>query len=166
MPVRLNLGCADLPLEGFINIDSSVSPHIKSDLTADVLDLSAHFSPESVDEIWAAHLIEHLYPQDVDKAVEHWKSLLRPGGTLAVVTPDYKVLSEHYLSGDISIEKLEDEFVYSYCQESHHQSIWSQERQFALFARHGFKSIKPIDRMNDPRLAYFDSLQVGTEGTK
>lgn len=164
--VRINLGCADLPIEGFINIDKSTSPHIRADLSADILDLSTHFAPESVDEICFFHGLEHIYPQDIDKAVEHWKSLLKPGGIFAVVTPDFRVLSEHYLSGDISIEKLEHDFVYSYIQEDWHKSIWDQERQFDLFARHGFKDIRPIDRLNDPRLAYSDSLQVGTEGHK
>lgn len=164
--IRLNLGCADLPIEGFINIDRSTSPHIKSDLTADILEIDKHFDLNSVDEICFFHGLEHIYPKDVDKAVEMWKSLLKPGGIFAVATPDYRVLSQHYLNGDITIEKLEDDFIYSYVQEDWHKSIWDQERQFELFARHGFKNIKPIDRLHDDRLAYKDTLQVGTEGTK
>ncbi len=164
--IKLNLGSADLYLDGYTNIDISTSDHIKADLTADVLDLSRHFTPESVDEVWAAHLVEHLAPEQVESAVEHWKSLLKSGGILAIVTPDFRVLCEHYLQGDMTIERMEDEFVYSYVQESHHQSIWDQERLFDLFSRHGFTDLKPIDRFNDPRLAYKDSLQCGVEGKK
>lgn len=164
--IRLNLGCCDLPLAGWVNIDASTSEHIKADLTADCLDLSAHFAPGSVDEVYAGHMVEHLTPEQADRAMEHWKGLLKPGGKLGIVTPDFRVLSEHYLNGDISIERMEDEFVFSYVQESHHASIWDQERQFVLFEKHGFVNIKPIDRMNDERLAYKDSLQVGTEGVK
>lgn len=164
--LRLNLGCCDLPLEGWINIDSSTTSHIKADLVADCLDLSDHFAPNSVDEIYCGHLVEHLTPEEADKAMQHWYSLLKPGGVLGIVTPDFRVLCEHYLAGDMSIERMEAEFVFSYVQESHHASTWDQARQFELFDRHGFHDIKPINRMEDERLAYKDSLQVGTEGRK
>lgn len=164
--VRLNLGCADLPIEGFINIDKSTSPHIKSDLTADILELDKHFEPESVDEICFFHGIEHMYPQDIPKTVEMWKSLLKKGGILALVTPDFKVLAESYLQGDISIDKLNDEFLYSYCQEDWHKSMHDQESLFTVLANAGFTNIKPINRLTDPRLCYHDSIQVGAEGTK
>lgn len=164
--VRLNLGCCDLPLAGWINIDSSTTEHIKADLVADCLNLSDHFAPGSVDEIYCGHLVEHLTPDEADRAMAHWYSLLKPGGKLGIMTPDFRTLSQYYLNGDISIERMENEFVFSYVQESHHASIWDQGRQFELFARHGFRNIGAIDRMSDSRAAYHDELQVGTEGIK
>lgn len=164
--IKLNLGCCDLPLEGWVNIDNSTSSHIKADLVADVLNLSPHFSPQSVDEIYAGHLIEHLYPQDADKAVDHWKSLLKPGGCLTLVTPDFRVLVEHYLAGDLSLEKMHNDFTYSYVQESHHRWLYDLETLMELLANHGFKDLSPIDRMEFPLLAYKDSLQMGVTGVK
>lgn len=164
--IRLNLGCADLPLQGWVNVDMSRSPHIKADLVADVLDLSDVIEPGSVDEIYAGHLLEHLAPTQAEEAIEHWKSLLKPGGILAIVTPDFHAVVEGYLAGDISLDRLNNEFIYSYCQESHHASMWDQTALFELFSRHSLTDIKPIDRFNDPRLAYKDSLQVGVEGKK
>lgn len=162
--VRVNLGAGDLKRIHWINVD--IDPSVKPDLVADALDLSAHFKPGTVDEITAFHCFEHLTPTQAEEAIDHWKSLLKPGGILAVVTPDFKVLCEHYLAGDLTIERLEDEFVYSYCQPSNHASIWDQERLFGLFERHGFVDLKPIDRFNDERLAYKDSLQTGVSGNK
>lgn len=162
--IRLNLGCCDLPIEGYINIDSSTSPHIKADLIADALDLSAHFKENGVDEIWAAHLLEHLYPEEADKAIKHWKSLLKGGGTLAIVVPDFDVLCQQYLEGAISLEEMNNLYIYSYQQESHHRFMYNQESLINLLARHGFRDLKIIDQHKDPRLAYGVDWQCGAEG--
>lgn len=164
--LKLNLGSADLYLDGYTNIDVSTSPHIKSDLTANVLDLSHYYKPDSIDEIWAAHLLEHLTPTEAEAAVSHWVSLLKPGGKLGLVTPDFHALAEAYLNGDISIKRMNNEFLYSYVQESHHASMWDQASLFELFDNHGLTGIVPIDRTHDPRLFYKDTLQVGVEGVK
>lgn len=164
--IRLNLGCCDLPLKGWINIDKSTSPHIKSDLTADILKLEEHFQPNSVDEIYFGHGIEHLYPKDIDGAIEHWKSLLKPGGKLALMTPNFRFLAEQYLQGSIDMERLNNEFLYSYVQEDWHRSMHDQTSLIQLLARHGFKNIRPLDPMGDERAAYKDSTQCGVEGEK
>jgi predicted SAM-dependent methyltransferase len=164
--MKLNLGCCDLPLKGWVNIDNSTSPHIKADLVANALDLSEHFQLESVDEIYAGHLIEHLMPDEVELAVIHWKSLLKPGGKLAIMTPDFHHLCEQYLTGAITIEEMTDLYVFSYSQESEHRSLWDQESLFKLFARHGFKDIKPIDRMKNEYSPYGVEWQCGVEGLK
>lgn len=164
--IRLNLGCCDLPLKGWVNIDNSTSPHIKADLVANALDLSEHFEPESVDQIYAGHLVEHLMPHEAELAIEHWKSLLKPGGKLAIMTPDFHHLCEQYLAGAITIEEMTDLYVYSYVQESEHRSLWDQEALFKLFARHGFNSIQPIDRMKNEYSPYGVEWQCGCSGVK
>lgn len=162
--IRLNLGCCDLPKTGYINID--IRESVKPDLVADVLNLSDHFSENSVDEIWASHLIEHLTPEEADKAVIHWKSLLKQGGKLSIVTPDFKAIAQGYIGGQLSLEVLNNEYIYSYVQESLHRCMYDQVSLLELFSKHDFNNLQIIDRLNDERLAYKDSLQVGAEGTK
>jgi predicted SAM-dependent methyltransferase len=164
--IRLNLGSCDLPLEGFTNVDNSTSPHIKCDLVADALDLSAHFKPGTVDEITSSHLVEHLTPTEADAAFVHWKSLLKPGGKLSFITPDFKHLCQEYLDGGIPLDEMNDIYLYSYVQESLHKSMWDQETQFKMMSKHGFKDIKAINRMNDYRSIYGVEWQCGTEAIK
>lgn len=164
--IKLNLGCCDLPLEGYINIDESDSPHIKADLKADALNLSSHFEPNTVDEIFTAHLLEHLTPTQAEEAIVHWKSLLKPGGVLAIVTPDFHYLAKSYLEGGIPLDEMTNLYVFSYVQESLHRSLWDQANLFQLLMRHGFKDLKPINRYTDPRLAYPAEWQCGAQGTK
>jgi predicted SAM-dependent methyltransferase len=164
--IKLNLGSCDLPLDGWINVDNSTSPHIKCDLIADALNLSEHFESNSVDEIYAGHLVEHLTPTEADAAFTHWKSLLKPGGILGFVTPDFHHLAQEYLAGGIPMEDMNNIYIFSYVQESHHRSIWDQESQFKMLQKHSFTNIKPIDRIKDERLSYAVEWQVGSQGQK
>lgn len=82
-PLRLNLGCGPEHLKGWVNIDSN--PEERPDLVADVTDLSM-FADDSVDEIYASHILEHI---DVRvPALAEWARVLRPGGVITVVVPD------------------------------------------------------------------------------
>lgn len=164
--VRLNLGSCDLPLDGWTNVDLSTSPHIKTDIVCDATDMSEHFKPGTVDEIFSSHLVEHFDPKQVDKAMKHWYELLKPGGKLGIVVPDFKHICEGYLNGDISLEQVNMEYIYSYVQESHHKYMYDQASLFELMNKYGFKDIKPINRMSDPRITYGVTWQCGVDAIK
>lgn len=164
--IKLNLGCCDLPLEGWINIDQSTSPHIKADIVADVTDLSSHFEQNTVDEIYAGHLLEHFTPDDAIKNTRYWVSLLKHGGKLAIVVPDFKEICKAYISGLITLDEMNNHYIYSYVQESLHRSMWDIESLFELFEMCGLKNIITIDKINDERLAFPNDLQFGVEGEK
>lgn len=164
--IRLNLGSCDLPLEGWTNVDLSTSSHIKADIIADATDLSKHFKPGTVDEIFASHLLEHFYPEEADKAMKHWYELLKPGGKLGLVVPDFKHIAEGYINGDMDLKTVNDLYIYSYVQESHHRYCYDQASLFELFSKHGFTNLKPINRMEDPRITYGVAWQVGVDAIK
>jgi hypothetical protein len=65
------------------NID--LNPDVRVDLHEDVVTLPS-FEPDSVDEIYAGHIAEHL--ADVDAALRRWLEMLNPGGILTVTVPD------------------------------------------------------------------------------
>ena len=59
--VKLNLGCGDKILEGYINIDTaSERKERKPDIIADIRDLKK-IKTAIADEILAVHVIEHFY---------------------------------------------------------------------------------------------------------
>ncbi len=156
-------------MPGWINIDNSTSSHIKADLTADVLKLEDYYpvSPHKVvDEIYAGHLVEHLDPEEAKAAVESWKKILKSGGKLAITTPDFKAIAEDYLAGKITIDELNDVYIFSYCQESHHKTVWDAQSLKRLLIKAGFVDVKEMDRMTDERLFRGVSWQVIVEGVK
>lgn len=163
----LNIGSCDLPLpKPWINIDNSTSPHIKADLVMDGRELDKHFNANSVDEIYAAHFLEHLTPEEGNNFIKMCVKLLKPGGRLTIVTPDMRKIAELYLVGDITIDELNQTYIFSYVQESLHKSCYDINRLTDVFTNNGLTSITEIDRMGYELLAYPAIWQCGVTAIK
>jgi predicted SAM-dependent methyltransferase len=94
MEVKLNLGCFDKKLPGFINID------IRPDCNPDVVDNAFTLETienESVDLIYCCHMLEHLSYQETRQALMTWNKKLKPGGTLRLAVPDLEKACALYL---------------------------------------------------------------------
>lgn len=88
VPVRLNLGCGDMPLPGYVNVDVAVERAGKQpDVCADVRDLSV-FPSNHADEVMAIHVIEHFYRWEVVAILKEWVRVLKPGGKLVLECPN------------------------------------------------------------------------------
>ncbi len=86
--VRLNLGCGDKILPGYINIDTASSRKDKKpDIIADIRDLK-NIKTEIADEILSVHVIEHFYYWEVLPLLQGWKRLLKTGGKLIIECPN------------------------------------------------------------------------------
>lgn len=88
IPVRLNLGCGDKILDGFINVDVAPSRGGRHpDVQCDVRTLD-QFGIEYADEIMAIHLIEHIDRWEVAGVLKRWREVLKTGGKLILETPN------------------------------------------------------------------------------
>jgi SAM-dependent methyltransferase len=103
--VLVNVGCGPREESGVpayfdswrqvrVDNDASVGP----DLLADLTDLSP-IADGSVDAVWAAHCIEHLYEHQVRGALREFRRILRDDGFVCVVVPDLQTVA-HYLVAD------------------------------------------------------------------
>lgn len=98
--MKLNLGCQIHYFEGWTNQDIvGDDPNMKVDLVCDAVKLP--LEDNSVDFIYAGHLVEHFYPDTLAAAIAEWKRVLKPGGTLVIITPDCGTVFRHYASGQI-----------------------------------------------------------------
>lgn len=82
--MKLNIGSGPVQIPGFENIDR-------------VLGTEAYpltqFSDNSVDEIRASHVLEHFSYADVQKVLNEWVRVLKPGGRIRIAVPDmYKAI--------------------------------------------------------------------------
>lgn len=85
--VRLNLGCGDKILEGYINVD--VAPSRKDKQPDIICDLKTLTFPDGhADEILSVHAIEHFYYWEVEALLAEWVRVLKPGGRLIVECPN------------------------------------------------------------------------------
>lgn len=80
--MRLNLGCADRALQGWVNVDIAPAPWI--DQVAD-LTQTWPWQDASVSEVFAADVFEHL-PDRIHTMNELWR-VLRPGATAKIEVP-------------------------------------------------------------------------------
>lgn len=97
--MKLNLGCGDKILEGYVNVDLvDERKGNQPDVNCDVRDLHEHFEDGVADEILAVHILEHFYPWEVHNALQEWKRVLKPGGKIIIEVPDIMKAIFHLLS--------------------------------------------------------------------
>ena len=83
---KLNLGCNDIILKGYINLDINKREGV--DVIHDLNKFPYPFKDNSVDEILMNHLLEHLkYPVEVLKECNR---ILKINGILKIEVPYYK----------------------------------------------------------------------------
>lgn len=107
-PLRLNLGCGGRPLPGYVNIDMDSLEQIRAryptqtyddDLVVvncDIFDLPVQ--DNSVDEVRADGLIEHLPFIDEPRFFREVTRVLKPGGTLLLTTVDFEKAVKQWLA--------------------------------------------------------------------
>lgn len=101
--VRLHLGCGDIAAPGFINVDARPAPHVH--YVRDVTDLSI-FADDSVDLVYASHVLEHVSHRALKQTLWEWRRVLRPGGVLRLSVPDFDKLLAIYQSCDGEITSI------------------------------------------------------------
>jgi SAM-dependent methyltransferase len=81
VPVKLNLGCSDAHLSGFLNVDRCAP----ADVIADLAENRWPWETSSVAEIKAWDIFEHLPSKMISMNEAH--RILKPGGVLDLVVP-------------------------------------------------------------------------------
>ncbi len=64
------------------------------------------FNDNTVDLIYASHLIAYFDRTEVIQLLESWKRVLKPGGVLRLATPDFNAMQWLYSTGRISLEDI------------------------------------------------------------
>lgn len=83
---KVNLGCSDSLLPGFLNVDICTPPNIGEQLFSRVdLRMDFPWGDSSIDYIRAFDIIEHL-PDKIHTMNEIWR-VLRPGGKVEIEVP-------------------------------------------------------------------------------
>lgn len=95
-PLRLDIGGAAVPYAP--DEYTTVDLYGDCDVRADALDLP--FRDDSVDMIWASHVLEHLQVSDVPAALNEWFRVLIPGRRLIVRVPNFDYVAKYWLTGE------------------------------------------------------------------
>jgi predicted SAM-dependent methyltransferase len=94
-PLKLDLGGAAVP---YANDEyTTVDLYGDMDIEADVRDLP--FADNSVQAIWASHVMEHLAIADVPKALAEWHRVLAPRRRAIIRVPNFDYVARYWLTG-------------------------------------------------------------------
>jgi SAM-dependent methyltransferase len=86
--LRLNLGCGDKILPGYVNVDVvEARAGMKPDVICDLHDL-APFADATADEILSVHVVEHFWRWEVRDVMREWARVLKPGGRMVIECPN------------------------------------------------------------------------------
>jgi len=91
--VKLHLGCGNRFIPTFIHIDKNEYPHI--DFRCDIAELNM-FNDNSVDLIYACHVLEHLKRYEIGKVLKEWYRVLKKDGILRISVPNFESIVEVY----------------------------------------------------------------------
>ncbi len=145
---KLNLGCGDRKMHGFINVD--VRPDVKPDVVCDITQVSTSF--REVDLIYACHVLEHFpwkafafQPTTYFEVLEDWYTALREGGVLRLSVPDFDAACEHYIANkDLNTVRA---FLYGGQKYDYdfHYHCWTAETLRSDLLKVGFQDVKIYD---------------------
>jgi len=140
---RVHLGCAYTILPGWVNVD--LFGRVPADVSLDVT-RPLPFRNASIDAIFTEHMVEHLTYEEAFRLARECARVLRPGGVLRVVVPDFARYARSYFGDDDTIDRMQAgrltrlvglaSTVYG----SSHRSIWDGETLTAVLERAGLSA--------------------------
>jgi predicted SAM-dependent methyltransferase len=98
---RLHLGCGQVYLDGYTNIDYPQDKHTVqeksvADQHSDITKLQ--YKSGSIDEVRLHHVFEHFVRAQACALIASWHSWLKPEGTLHIEVPDFDRTAKNILS--------------------------------------------------------------------
>lgn len=93
MTIKIHLGCGEKILKNFINIDI-----VKKNSQVVIDDVSKLDTVEdnSVDLIYACHVLEHFPKAEILDILNLWSNKLNKGGIIRISVPDFDSIVSHY----------------------------------------------------------------------
>jgi len=139
---KLHLGCGDQHLDGWINSDfynSSVADCIVDCTKINLKD-------NTLDEIYASHLIEHFHFQEGWKVLGEWFRVLKIGGKLTLETPDLLGLCQEFLTGDDQkrVFLYQSFFGVPWIEGNAHKFLYTEVQLRWTLETTGFKNIRRV----------------------
>lgn len=88
--VKLNLGAGRVVKPGFFSIDRKDQQEV----------FPLPYADNSVDEVYASHVLEHFSHTQRFHVLYEWVRVLKPGGKITICVPDFRRLSAAYLADE------------------------------------------------------------------
>jgi GT2 family glycosyltransferase len=93
--IKLNIGSGGIEHKGYLSVDLYDR---RANIIMDVTKLD--FPENSVSEMMAIHVFEHLNPYHCLDILKRWNKILKPGAKLIMEMPDIEALCKSFLAGN------------------------------------------------------------------
>ena len=103
MTLKLHLGCGEKFIPGFTHIDVIKFPNVDVVSAVDKLPM---IKDDSVDLIYACHVLEHFNKKQVPAVLTEWRRMLKTEGILRLAVPNFKVLAQMYVEGKATLDQV------------------------------------------------------------
>ena len=91
--IMLHLGCGEINIPGFINVDKLPYKHIHYRSGVERLPF---IKSNSVELIYISHCLEHIPQSQIGFTLREYYRVLKKGGILRISVPDFKVIVDMY----------------------------------------------------------------------
>lgn len=155
--MKLHLGCGKVYIPGFIHVDVIPYKHIDYVRSVDDLD---NFENNSIELIYASHILEHFKRNEVLDTLDEWYRILKIDGTLRIAVPDFeKAVRVYQKNKDIDeiLGLLMGGQTYDY---NFHHIVFDFEYLKKQLEKVGFKNIKRYDWRKTIHKDYDDYSQA------
>ena len=100
--IKINMGCGWRDFgKDWVHIDGGDYPHLDSkDIT------KLNYNSNSVDLIYASHVIEYFDRDGVKNLLQEWIRVLKPGGKLRLAVPNFEAMANLYIEKKYPLEKF------------------------------------------------------------
>ena len=150
----------------WVHIDGGDYPHLDS---KDIFKLP--YEDDSVDLIYASHVIEYFNREEVIGLLKEWIRTLKPGGILRLAVPDFETMVNLYLNKGYSLNNflgplygempMGEETIY-------HRTTYDHQNLYDLLESLGMKDIYKYDwedtchsQFDDHSQAYIPHMEKG-----
>jgi len=93
--MRIELASGERPFDGYLHCDMRLLE--STDLVCLVENLP--LATDSVESLLASHIIEHFPYTGILAVLAEWHRVLRPGGTILIITPNLGYITHGYVQG-------------------------------------------------------------------
>ena len=100
--MKLHLGSGSRYLDGYLHVDIADYQHIDIKSSVDKLNT---IDNDTVDEIYASHVLEYFDRNEVESVLNEWKRVLKKDGVLRIAVPNFEALIKVYQE-TAEIEKI------------------------------------------------------------
>lgn len=154
--MKLHIGCGKVYLHGWVNVD--LFSNTAADLCCDITRLP--FPSEHFDTVYASHVLEHVHRHMVIATLQHWRDVLKLGGTLRLAVPDFEAVCEQYQQNGNLDELMGLLYGGQNYSRNYHTVIFDESTLTAALRKVGFRHINRWDWRKTEHSEYDDFSQA------